>query len=299
MTKLSDFKMTNKIKAGIAVAIVSLAAATGIAFAALNADSHYYAEEISMDSLPETIQEQALEDVQNGGAYFYRDAENEDISYVLLSFGSQMDLDMAVETSEIDDGLYFSVGPIETEAEEGLVYKVFETNAPAVSSDKNVLQNPRLVQGSTGLNVGYIQKSDTGYYVSPLEDDSTNDRLYAYDGELPDGLYRFTYELGQDGPVITNADAIEKYSKKGYVTDVNVDLSTVSLVLVGEQEIKYNMYFDAADYELLHILQDSAQHGNNAVMNFTFHHKKNLGLCIDSAVIMSMPYGTGTEEGDE
>ena len=68
MTKLSDFKMTNKIKAGIAVAIVSLAAATGIAFAALNADSHYYAEEISMDSLPETIQELALEVVQNGGA---------------------------------------------------------------------------------------------------------------------------------------------------------------------------------------------------------------------------------------
>lgn len=252
-----------------------------------------------MDSLPEAIQEQALEDVEDGGAYFYRDAENEDISYVLLSFGSQMDLDMAVEISEIDDGLYFSVEPIEAEAEEGLVYKVFETDAPAVSSDKNVLQNPRLVQGSTGLNVGYIQKSDTGYYVSPLEDDSTNDRLYAYDGELPDGLYRFTYELGQDGPVITNADAIEKYSKKGYVTGVNVDLSTVSLVLVGEQEIKYNMYFDAADYELLHILQDGAQHGSNAVLNFTFHHEADLGLCIDSAVIMSMPYGTAAEEGDE
>lgn len=291
--------MTNKVKAGIAVAVVGVLAAAGIAFTALNADSHYYAKEISMDSLPETIQDQALEDVEDGGAYFYRDAENEDISYVLLSFGSQMDLDMAVEISEIDDGLYFSVEPIEAEAEEGLVYKVFETDAPAVSSDKNVLQNPRLVQGSTGLNVGYIQKSDTGYYVSPLEDDSTNDRLYAYDGELPDGLYRFTYELGQDGPVITNADAIEKYSKKGNVTDVNVDLSTVSLVLVGEQEIKYNMYFDAADYELLHILQDGAQHGSNAILNFTFHHEADLGLCIDSAVIMSMPYGTAAEEGDE
>lgn len=290
MTKLSDFKMTNKVKAGIAIAVVGVMAIAGITFAALNADSHYYAKEVSMDGLPETVREQALEDVENGGAYFYRDAENEDISYILLSFGSQMDLAMDVETSEIDDGLYFSVEPIETEAEEGLVYKVFETDAPAVSSDKNVLQNPRLVQGSNGLNVGYIQKSDTGYYVSPLEDDGTNDRLYAYDGELPDGLYRFTYQLGQDGPVITNADAIENYSKKGYVTDVNADLSTVSLVLVGEQEIKYNMYFDAADYELLHTLQDCEQHGSNAVLNITFHHEKDLGLCVDSAVIMSMPY---------
>ena len=105
MTKLSDLKITNKVKAGIAVAVIGVVAAAGIAFAALNADSHYYAEEISMDSLPEAVQEQALEDVEDGGAYFYRDAENEDISYVLLSFGSQMDLDMAVEISEIDDGL--------------------------------------------------------------------------------------------------------------------------------------------------------------------------------------------------
>lgn len=290
MTKLSDLKMTTKVKAGIAVAIVGIVAAAGITIATLNADSHYYAKEISMDNLPETIQEQATEDVEDGGAYFYRDAENKDVSYVLLSFGPQMDLAMDVEISQIDEGLYFSVEPIETETEEGLVYKVFETDAPAVSSDKNVLQNPRLVQGSSGLNVGYIQKSDTGYYVSPLEDDSTNDRLYAYDGELQDGLYRFTYQLGQDGPVITNADAIEKYSKKGYVTDVNADLSTATLVLVGEQEIKYNMYFDAADYELLHILQDCEQHGSDAVLNITFHHEKDLGLCIDSAVIMSMPY---------
>lgn len=290
MTKLSDLKMTTKVKVGIAVAVVGIVAAAGITIATLNADSHYYAKEISMDNLPETIQEQATEDVEDGGAYFYRDTENKDVSYVLLSFGPQMDLAMDVEISQIDDGLYFSVEPIETETEEDLVYKVFETDAPAVSSDKNVLQNPRLVQGSSGLNVGYIQKSDTGYYVSPLEDDSTNDRLYAYDGELPDGLYRFTYQLGQDGPVITNADAIEKYSKKGYVTDVNADLSTATLVLVGEQEIKYNMYFDAADYELLHTLQDCEQHGSDAVLNITFHHEKDLGLCIDSAVIMSMPY---------
>ena len=56
------------------------------------------------------------------------------------------------------------------------------------------------------------------------------------------------------------------------------------------------MYFDAADYELLHILQDGAQHGSNAILNFTFHHEKDLGLCVDSAVIMSMPYENAAEE---
>ena len=63
MTKLSDLKMTTKVKAGIAVAIVGIVAAAGITIATLNADSHYYAKEISMDNLPETIQEQATEDV--------------------------------------------------------------------------------------------------------------------------------------------------------------------------------------------------------------------------------------------
>lgn len=258
----------------------------------LSGSQSYYSKEITLEDLPESIRQEAEASLETGGAYFYRSGDDENLSYVLLTFGVQKDLAMKVECSDIEDGLYFSVTPVETANEEQVVYKVYETNATTISSDKNVLQNPRLVQGSQGINVGYLQKSDAGYYILPLEDDTTNDRVFKYDGDIADGLYRYTYTLSKDGPVITNVSAIDQYSKKGYVSNIDTDSCVVDVYLVGEQEIKFPLHFDPANAELLHTLSTAKEYGAGMMLNFTIHHEEGKGLYIDSVKVMTMPFQT-------
>lgn len=282
-------------KKTIILICAAMALVVAIVFGAcLSKPAIYTATEISMDDLPTEIKQKAEKDVEDSGAYFYRMEEQSDSSYVLLTFGKQLDLSMEVEIEQIEDGLYFSVSAVESETGEDTVYKLYETDAPTISSDKNILENPRLVQGSVGMNVGYLTKSDGGYYVEPLENDKTNDRVYSYAGndDLVNGLYRFTYQLTANGPEIISASAIDQYTKSGYVEAIDTDAGIVSAFLVGEESIKFSFLYEAADVNLVTALEDAAHYGSEATVNFTFHYDTNRkSLMLDSAKIMNMPMG--------
>lgn len=284
--------MSKKIVIGILIAVVSIIAVA--ADLSLSKPVEYTANEISIEDLPEEIREKAEEDVEDGGAYFYHAANDSEKSFVLLTFGNQLDLSMDVNIHPIEEGLYFSVSAVEENVGEQTVFKLYETDAPTISSDKNILENPRLVQGSVGINVGYLTKSGDGYYIEPLEDDKINDRVYSYagDNEFSDGLYRFTYQLTVNGPEIISANAIDQYAKSGYVESVDADAGVVSAFLVGDESIKFSFFYNAADADMADVLESAVHYKSEATLNFTFHYDTNRkGLVLDAAKIANMPMG--------
>lgn len=264
--------------------VMAILVVAGTIFAIQRNAKHYTATEIAMEDLPESIKEKAEADIQEGGAYFYREGDDANTSYVALSFGKQLDMSMDVTITDIEDGLYFSISPIQTTSEEKLVYKLYETDAPSINTDKNILKNPRLVKGSAGINVGYLTPSETGYYIEPLEDDSEYNRLYTApeDMKLEAGLYRYSFVLTQDGAELVAASAIDQYSKIGYISAINEDLQTAQVVLVGEEKINYEMYFDNNNAELLSTLQHMGEVGDTAKAMFVFHYNADIkSLQID------------------
>lgn len=64
----------------------------------LSGSQSYYSKEITLEDLPESIRQEAEASLETGGAYFYRSGDDENLSYVLLTFGVQKDLAMKVET---------------------------------------------------------------------------------------------------------------------------------------------------------------------------------------------------------
>lgn len=76
----------------------------------------YAASEITIDAIPESLRSEVQQNIQQGGAYFYREGENAETSYVALSFGTQLDMAMNVTVTDIEGGLYFSITPVETES---------------------------------------------------------------------------------------------------------------------------------------------------------------------------------------
>ncbi len=269
----------------IAICIVmAILVVAGTIFAVQRNTKHYTATEITIEDLPESIKGKAEADIQEGGAYFYREGDDADTSYVALSFGKQLDMSMDVTITDIEDGLYFSISPMQTTSEEKLVYKLYETDAPSINTDKNILKNPRLVKGSVGINVGYLTPSETGYYIEPLEDDSEYNRLYTApeDMNLEAGLYRYSFQLTQDGAELVAASAIDQYSKTGYVSGIDEEQQTAQIVLVGEEKINYEMYFDTNNTELVSTLQHMSEVGDNAKAMFVFHYDTDVkSLRID------------------
>lgn len=277
------------IGVGATVAILC-AAAVGVAL--MRGPNHYEATEITMEELPAEIKTQAEAVVDDGGAYFFRPEGNTETSYVLLTFGKQTDLAMDVTVSQMKEGLYFAVAPVETVVGEKAVYRLYETDAPAISSDKNILEKPRLVQGAKGMNVGYLTTSEKGYYILPLEDDSVNDRLYGYEGEnkLQNGLYRYTYELTANGPILQSVSAIDSFTKKGFAQSVDEDASSVTLYLVDQESIKYTMAYDSADKDMMHDLKSASELGSECVLSFVFHYDaERKMLKLDKAEVIDEP----------
>ena len=265
-------------------AVMAILVVAGTIFAVQRNTKQYTATEIAMEDLPESIKEKVEADIQEGGAYFYREGDDANTSYVALSFVKQIDMSMDVNITDIEDGLYFSISPVQTTSEDKLVYKLYETDAPSINTDKNILRNPRLVKGSVGINVGYLTPSETGYYIEPLEDDSEYNRLYTApkDMKLEAGLYRYSFQLTQDGAELVAAAVIDQYSKMGYVSEINEDLQTAQVILVGEEKINYEMYFDANNAELASALQHMSEVGDNAKAMFVFHYNADIkSLQID------------------
>lgn len=115
-----------------------------------------------------------------------------------------------------------------------------------------------------------VERRETFHYYYPM-------------GVHPPGDLTVTsFQLTQDGAELVAAAAIDQYSKMGYVSEINEDLQTAQVILVGEEKINYEMYFDANNAELASALQHMSEVGDNAKAMFVFHYNADIkSLQID------------------
>lgn len=208
-----------------------------------------YAEEITMEEVPEAIKSEMEGVMESPGAYFYKETNDSKEVYVLLTAGKVVGVNMISEPVEEDGGMYFSVAFQDNGGvEEELLYKVYKTNASAVAGDALHLKNPYEQVGDTGMNIGLLKKMDSGigYYITPLMDPNEVNRVYvpADDSlaELEDGIYLYTYQLTSDGVVLTSAEKRTDYEVLCAVTEfADEPQASATLLLNNQIKIKVNV----------------------------------------------------------
>lgn len=204
--------------------------------------SNLYAKEISLDSVPDSIRTEMENTLETAGAYFYKETDESQEVYALLTAGNVVGVNMEVDPVEEDGGIYFSVDFQDTgDVEETLLYKVYQTNASAVAGDDLRLKAPYEQEGDTGMNIGLLQKMDSGagYYIIPfLDADSANRVFVPADDSLSDlenGIYLYTYQLTSDGVLLTSAEKRSDYDLVCVVTGYDDEPQPAATVQIHDQ----------------------------------------------------------------
>lgn len=221
-----------------------------------------YAKEISLEEVPESIRKEMESTLEQPGAYFYKETDDSTLVYVLLTAGNVVGTDMTVEPTPEEGGMYFSVifqdnGGFEDE----LLYKVYETNATAVAGDDQRLKNPYERVGDEGMNLGILEKMDSGigYYILPLMDMEEVNRVYVpVDDSLSDlenGLYLYTYKLTNDGAQLLTVEKRNSYEISCEITDFSEEPTGATAELILNNQIK--LIAGVKDEAVLKTLQDN------------------------------------------
>lgn len=242
------FENKQAIYAAAAI-ILALAFAIGVFWFATHRETPLgsrglYAEEITLEEVPESIRTEMEETLESAGAYFYKETDDSEDVYVLLNASKVVGVNMIVEPVEEEGGMYFSVAFLDNGGvEEELIYKVYKTNASAVAGDDQRLKSPYEQVGDTGMNIGLLQNMDSGigYYITPLMDTNEVNRVFTPEddslAELEDGIYRYTYQLTSNGVVLTSAEKRDSYEVLCVVTEF-VDDPQASATLLLNNQIK-------------------------------------------------------------
>lgn len=220
-----------------------------------------HAEEVSLEDVPTKISEEMLNDLENPGAYFYKETEDSKDIYALLTAGQTVRLSMSVSPTLEDSSMHFAVNFFSTtDPDSKTLYKIYKTNAKAVSADNQRLKKPYLQINSEGMNIGYLQKmsSGIGYFITPLEDFSDNTRVFVPEPgnesveDLENGIYLYTYKLTTNGTQLLSAtprDSIQVYGQVTSFTDK--DISKTATILLNDQ-IKMDVVVSDESAEVLH-----------------------------------------------
>lgn len=242
-----------------------------------NTNAGLYAKEISLEEVPESIQAEMTATLEEPGAYFYKESEDSTVVYALLTAGKVVGTDMAVDPTPEDGGMYFSVVLQDNSSfEKGLLYKIYVTNASAVAGDDQRLKNPYEQVGDEGMNLGIIEKMDSGigYYILPLMDMDEVNRVYVPAdntlANLENGLYLYTYKLTKDGVQLLSAEKRESYEISCVITDFSEEPTGAAVTLILDDQIKLTA--GASDAAVLKTLKDNdfTKYSLNCSVTLTF-----------------------------
>lgn len=198
-------------------------------------------EEVFAENVPEEIMTLMQKDASTAGFYQY---DGEDCEYVMLSYGEISGISMNVVPQISDNSVYFAVSGtdvIGTETEP--VYRIYKTNASAISADELALKSPHYGVGTSGMNVGWIDVTKDGnYYITPLLDTSPTDRVFLSntDTKISNGLYYYEYLIQSSAAYLTAAEKQDEYWLWTKV-DEFVPNATVVDLLLGEECIRFQV----------------------------------------------------------
>lgn len=198
-------------------------------------------EEVLTQDIPEEIMTHIQEDASTAGFYQY---ESEDGEYAMLSYGEVSGVSMNVVPQISDNSVYFAVSSteivgIETEP----VYRVYKTNASAISADELALKSPYYGVGTSGMNIGWVEVTAEGnYYITPLMDTSPTDRVFLSNTKtkINNGLYYYEYLIQSSAAYLTAAEEQDEYWLWTKVDEFVPDSTTVDLLL-GEENIRFQV----------------------------------------------------------
>lgn len=183
---------------------------------------------ITEGDLPASIRAEMEKVLSSPGVYVFPSPDSTpqgDVrngQYVLLTAGLVSNYEMGVDyETEGLEHVDFAVSMRDTEAEERYLYRLYFTTASTVTANQAALQNPAMRMGAAGFNQGYLERYGDGYYIIPILDDNITNHVYqagSVGSTLENGLYEFSYEVTENGTILTSAEQIEQITKKAYVS---------------------------------------------------------------------------------
>lgn len=243
--------------------------------------------------LPEKLADMIIADAATAGFYTY---EADNGTYVLMSYGSCAGLDMNVRYALEDDSVYFdaeavSVADMTIHDE----YRVYFTNATAISANETTLKNPGYGIGSVGLNTGWVEISeDNSFYITPIFDTKPIDRVFLTSGEarLGRGLYHYEYEIRSNGAFVTAAEKVDDIVCVVKVCDLNYEAHTAD-ILLGDEEVRITTAIDALMEDELEAVKYAYE--NEKTLNVTLADYN--GLLTLTPESIAVPPAIANEEG--
>lgn len=181
---------------------------------------------VSEGELSEAVRDQMEKVLSSPGAYTFDGEYKVDETilsgrFVLLTAGLVSNYEMGVEFEpEGTELVNFAVSMLDNNSAEQYLYKLFFTTAERIAVNEAALQNPAMRVGTTGFNQGYLERYGDGYYIIPILDEQITNHVYQagiVGSILENGLYEFTYEVTNQGTILTSAQKINEITKKAYV----------------------------------------------------------------------------------
>lgn len=283
--------MKNKLPIIIAACLVCAIVAVPLYLSLRDKPQETVVEEVT--ELPEALVDAITADAATAGFYTY---EADGGAYVLMSYGSCAGLDMNVRYAMEDGSVYFdaeavAVADVTVHDE----YRVYFTNANAISANEVTLKNPGYGIGSVGLNTGWVEVSeDNSFYITPIFDTKPIDRVFLTSGEarLGRGLYHYEYELRSNGAFVTSAEKVDDITCTVKVCDMNYEAHTAD-ILLGDEEVRITTAIDALTEDELEAVKYAYE--NEATLNVTLaDHNGLLTLTPES---IAVPPIIANEEG--
>lgn len=283
--------MKTKLPLIIAACLICAIVAVPLYLSSRDKPQETVVEEVT--ELPEALVDAITVDAATAGFYTY---EADGGTYVLMSYGSCAGLDMNVRYAMEDGSVYFdaeavAVADVTVHDE----YRVYFTNANAISANEVTLKNPGYGVGSVGLNTGWVEVSeDNSFYITPIFDTKPIDRVFLTSGEarLGRGLYHYEYELRSNGAFVTATEKVDDITCTVKVCDMNYEAHTAD-ILLGDEEVRITTAIDALTEDELEAVKYAYE--NESTLNVTLaDHNGLLTLTPES---IAVPPTIANEEG--
>ena len=201
-----------------------------------------------VEIIPSRIMEKMESDIPTPGMHTYPDGNE---TYVLLTLGETSGFAMNITPfSDSKSTIHFKISA--TRVSSDIVdyeYCVYKTDATAISADETVLKNPGYGVGSSGTNIGYVEKTKNGaYYIVPLFDTAPTDRVFLDEvGSITEnGLYRYVYEIRSTGAFGTEAENLPEYTVFAIIERISND-ETIAHLLLSEEKTGLPVHIEGLD----------------------------------------------------
>lgn len=215
--------------------------------------------EVAENEVPADIAASIHQDALTPGFYEYEAGAD---TYVMLTFGEVSGIALNVTPNIDGTSVYFAAsGTDVSDMDVAAEYRVFRTDATAISADEQALKNPYYGVGSAGMNIGWVSPTENGaFYITPLMDTSPTDRVFISSTGVPlsSGVYYYEYDIQSAGAYITAAEPMDEYELWAHIDRFDDEAMTADL-LIGEEQVRFTVSTARMDDDAMALLREAEE----------------------------------------